>query len=320
MDMLKQLSLAGLVPVIKVKKAEDAVPLCRALKNGGLPVAEITFRTDAAEEAIRLVHQALPDVLLGAGTVLTCDQADRAWNAGAGYIVSPGLNPVVVQHCIDKGYPVLPGCANPSDIESALSLGLKTVKFFPAEALGGLKLIKAMAAPYGDVKFVPTGGINAKNLPEYLAFPKIAACGGSWMVPDDAIEAKDWDLIERLAREAVNVMLGLRLKHIGINNPDAETAVNEAKKLCALMGWQPERDTSTSLFVGDGFEMMKSPFRGTHGHIAIGTANVDRAKWHLEQRGFAFDEDTALFTPDGRMKFIYLKDEIAGFALHLTLA
>ena len=140
MDMLKQLSLAGLVPVIKVKNAEDAVPLCTALKNGGLPVAEITFRTDAAEEAIRLVHEALPDVLLGAGTVLTCEQADKAWQAGAGYIVSPGLNPVVVKHCIDKGYPVLPGCGNPSDIEAAISLGLKTVKFFPAEALGGLKL------------------------------------------------------------------------------------------------------------------------------------------------------------------------------------
>ncbi|MBQ4075071.1 MAG: bifunctional 4-hydroxy-2-oxoglutarate aldolase/2-dehydro-3-deoxy-phosphogluconate aldolase [Clostridia bacterium] len=320
MDMLKQLSLAGLVPVIKVKKAEDAVPLCRALKNGGLPVAEITFRTDAAEEAIRLVHEALPEVLLGAGTVLTCEQADRAWNAGAGYIVAPGLNPVVVKHCIDKGYPVLPGCANPSDIEAALSFGLKTVKFFPAEALGGLKLIKAMAAPYGDVKFVPTGGINEKNLPEYLAFPKIAACGGSWMVPDDAIEAKDWDKIERLAREAVNVMLGLHVKHIGVNNQDAETAVAEAKKLSALLGWPMQKESEKGLFVGESFEMMKTWFRGTHGHIAIGTKNVDRAKWHMEQRGFAFDEETATFTPDGRMKFIYLKDEIAGFAIHLMMA
>lgn len=320
MDMLKQLSLAGLVPVIKVKKAEDAVPLCRALKNGGLPVAEITFRTDAAEEAIRLVHEALPEVLLGAGTVLTTEQADRAWNAGAGYIVAPGLNPVVVKHCIDNGYPVLPGCANPSDIEAALSFGLKTVKFFPAEALGGLKLIKAMAAPYGDVKFVPTGGINEKNLPEYLAFPKIAACGGSWMVPDDAIEAKDWDKIERLAREAVNVMLGLHVKHIGVNNQDAETAVSEAKKLSALLGWPMAKDSDKSLFVGESFEMMKTWFRGTHGHIAIATKNVDRAKWHMEQRGFEFDEDTAAFTPDGRMKFIYLKDEIAGFAIHLMMA
>lgn len=319
MDMLKQLSLAGLVPVIKVKNAADAVPLCRALKNGGLPVAEITFRTDAAEEAIRLVHEALPDVLLGAGTVLTCEQADRAWNAGAGYIVAPGLNPTVVSHCLEKGYPVLPGCANPSDIEAALQLGLKTVKFFPSEALGGLKMIKAMSAPYGDVKFVPTGGINEKNLPEYLAFPKIAACGGSWMVPEDAIAAKDWARIETLARDAVKIMLGLDIVHIGINSEDAETAVNEAKKLAALLGWPLNRDSEKGVFVGERFEMMKTWFRGTHGHIAVGTANVDRAKWHMEQRGFAFDEGTATFTPDGRMKFIYLKDEIGGFAIHLVL-
>jgi len=320
MDMLKKLSLAGLVPVIKVKDAQDAVPLCTALKNGGLPVAEITFRTDAAEEAIRLVHEALPEVLLGAGTVLTCEQADRAWAAGAGYIVSPGLNPVVVKHCIDKGYPVLPGCGNPSDIEAALSLGLKTVKFFPAEALGGLKLIKAMAAPYGDVKFVPTGGINEKNLPEYLAFPKIAACGGSWMVPDDAVEAKDWGRIEALAREAVRIMLDIRIVHIGVNNENEEVTYREAEKLCALFGCPISKDTKKSLFVTSQIEMMKTNYRGTHAHIGIGTKDVERAQWHLEQRGFTFDEDTATFTPDGRKKFIYIHDEIAGFAFHLVMA
>lgn len=319
MDMLKQLSLAGLVPVIKVKNAEDAVPLCRALKNGGLPVAEITFRTDAAEEAIRLVHEALPEVLLGAGTVLTCEQADRAWNAGAGYIVAPGLNPTVVKHCTEKGYPVLPGCANPSDIELALSLGLTTVKFFPSEALGGLKMIKAMSAPYGNVKFVPTGGITEKNLPEYLAFPKIAACGGSWMVPEDAIANKDWDKIEKLAREAVQVMLGFEVVHIGINSADEETAVAEGKKLAALLGWNVQKESAKGLFVGERFEMLKSQVRGTHGHIAVATSNVERARWHMEQRGFTFDDSTATFTADGRMKFIYLNEEFGGFAIHLLL-
>lgn len=319
MDMLKQLSLAGLVPVIKVKHAEDAVPLCKALKDGGLPVAEITFRTDAAEEAIRLVHEALPEVLLGAGTVLTCEQADRAWNAGAGYIVAPGLNPTVVKHCTEKGYPVLPGCANPSDIELALSLGLTTVKFFPSEALGGLKMIKAMSAPYGNVKFVPTGGITEKNLPEYLAFPKIAACGGSWMVPEDAIANKDWDKIEKLAREAVQVMLGFEVVHIGINNADEETAVAEGKKLAALLGWNVQKESTKGLFVGERFEMLKSQVRGTHGHIAVATSNVERARWHMEQRGFTFDDSTATFTADGRMKFIYLNEEFGGFAIHLLL-
>ena len=316
MDMLKKLSLAGLVPVIKVKNAADAVPLCTALSKGGLPVAEITFRTDAAEEAIRLVHEALPEVLLGAGTVLTCEQADRAWAAGAGYIVSPGLNPVVVKHCIEKGYPVLPGCANPSDVEAAIALGLKTVKFFPAEALGGLKLIKAMSAPYGDMMFVPTGGISEKNLCEYLAFPKIAACGGSWMVPEDLINQGAWDKIEALARDAVQKMLGFSIIHIGMNNDNAEAAKAEAEKMSRLLGLPIERESEKGMFIGP-VEMHKLQVRGAHGHIALGTLNVERAQWHLEQRGFTFDESTATFTPDGRKKFIYMNEEIAGFAFHL---
>lgn len=318
MDMFKQLSLAGIVPVIKVKNAQDAVPLCKALSDGGLPVAEITFRTDAAEEAIGLVHDALPDVLLGAGTVLTCEQADRAMNAGAGYIVSPGLNPEVVRHCLAKGYPVLPGCGNPSDIEAALALGLKTVKFFPAEALGGLKLIKAMAAPYGDVTFVPTGGINEKNIAEYLSFPKIVACGGSWMVPEDAIAAQDWERIRELAKNAVSLMLGFTLAHIGINAENAETSIRSAKLLAAALGW-PIKEGNSSNFVGTAVEVMKKQYLGTHGHIAIACNSVDRAMWHLEKRGFAFNMDTAAYTPDGRMKVIYLKDEFAGFAVHFVL-
>lgn len=319
MEIFKQLSLAGLVPVIKVKNAADAVPLCKALKNGGLPVAEITFRTDAAEEAIQLVHKALPEVLLGAGTVLTPEQADRAWAAGASYIVSPGLNPAVVSHCLAKEYPILPGCANPSDIENALGFGLQTVKFFPAEALGGLKMIKAMSAPYGDVQFVPTGGINEKNLPEYMTFPKITACGGSWMVPEDAIATKDWDRIEKLTRNAVNTMLGFEVRHIGINHADEETARRESEKLSLLTGWPIIDKNPEGMTVGREFEMLKETGRGTHGHIAIATCNVDRAKWHLEQRGFLFDEKSICYAADGRMSMVFLKEEIAGFAVHLLL-
>ena len=210
MDILEKLSLAGLVPVIKVDDAADAVPLCRALAEGGLPVAEITFRTAAAEEAIRLVHEQLPEVILCAGTVLTTDQADRAVKAGAAAIVSPGLNPEVVRWCLDHKVPVCPGTSNPSDIEVALSLGLTAVKVFPAEAIGGLKLIKAMAAPYGSMKFMPTGGVNENNMLDYLAFDKIMCCGGSWMVPGDAVKAKDWGRITALTRSAVDKMLGLK--------------------------------------------------------------------------------------------------------------
>ena len=215
MDFLDKLSLAGLVPVIAINDAEDAVPLCRALSEGGLPVAEITFRTAAAEEAIRRVHEELPNVLLCAGTVLTTDQVDRAVKAGAAAIVSPGLNPEVVRYCISKNIPVCPGTANPSDIEVALGFGLKAVKVFPAEAIGGIKLIKSMAAPYGDMRFMPTGGVNENNMLDYLSFGKILCCGGSWMVPKDAVEAKDWARITELTRSAVNKMLGLELRHVG---------------------------------------------------------------------------------------------------------
>lgn len=211
MDIIKAISLRGIVPVIKVSRPEDAVPLCGALSRGGLPVAEITFRTAAAEEAIRRVHGELPDVLLGAGTVLTTEQVDRAADAGAAFIVSPGLNPTVVRHCQSRGLPILPGCACPSDIERALELGLDTVKFFPAETLGGVDAIRAMSAPYGAVKFVPTGGVNERNLAAYLAFDKVLACGGSWMVNEKWINEGNFDQVERATRGAVDAMLGFSL-------------------------------------------------------------------------------------------------------------
>ena len=316
MEFLEKLSLAGLVPVIAIDDAEDAVPLCKALADGGLPVAEITFRTAAAEESIRRVHEELPHVALCAGTVLTTEQVDRAVAAGAAAIVSPGLSVDVVKYCVEKGIPVCPGTGNPSDIEVAISLGLDTVKFFPAEPLGGLKLLKAMAAPYTTMKFMPTGGINENNMLDYLAFDRILCCGGSWMVPGDAVKAKDWDKITELTRSAVNKMLGFEIRHIGINTESAEESMAECKKLAALMG-MPIKEGNSSNFVGTGVEINKYMGRGKHGHIAIGTNSVKRAKWHLEQRGYKFIEDSAV-VKNGKLIAIYLEDEVAGFAVHLV--
>lgn len=205
-NVLDQIQKLGIVPVVVLDDAKDAEPLGKALCEGGLPCAEVTFRTAAAEESIRIMAEKFPEMLVGAGTVLTTEQVDRAVAAGAKFIVSPGLNPRVVKYCVDKGIPVTPGTSNPSDVEAALELGLKVVKFFPAEACGGLNMIKAMAAPYTEVKFMPTGGINPENVKEYLAFDRIIACGGSWMVKGDLIKAGNFEKIKELVAEAVEIV------------------------------------------------------------------------------------------------------------------
>ena len=315
--VLEEFSKIGIIPVIALDNVEDAAPLAKALIDGGLPCAEVTFRTAAAEESIRIMSEQFPEMLVGAGTVLTTEQVDRAVNAGAKFIVSPGLNPKVVKYCVEKGIPVTPGCSNPSDVEVAIELGLEVVKFFPAEAAGGLSMIKSMAAPYTKMKFMPTGGINAKNLTSYLDFKKIIACGGSWMVNKDMIAAKDWDGITKLTREAVSTMLGLTIKHVGINTTGADAATAEADKLAALFGVASD-ENEKSIFVNNLFEVMKFDGRGTHGHIAIQTNYIERAIYHLEKRGFAFDEESKLYDANGNLVLIYLKDEIGGFGIHLS--
>ncbi|HBJ19502.1 MAG TPA: 2-dehydro-3-deoxyphosphogluconate aldolase [Clostridiales bacterium] len=315
--MLKELYEIGLIPVIKIEDPADAVPLAKALIDGGLPAAEITFRTKCAAEAIRNITKTYPEMLVGAGTVLTTEQVDAAIAAGSKFLVSPGLNPKVTAYALSKGITMLPGCSNPSDIEAALELGLTTVKFFPAEAAGGLKMLKAMAAPYGQLTFMPTGGINADNLLDYLKFNKIIACGGSFMVKDDLVKEKKWDEITALTKNAVKTMLGLEFVHMGINNENAEEATKSAR-LFELMFGLTVKEGTKSLFAGDAFEFMKQKGPGTHGHIAIRTNFVDRAMAYFKRMGFAFDESTVTYDDKtGKPKFVYFKDEIAGFAIHL---
>ena len=229
-EILKKVGELGIVPVVKIDNAADAVSLGKALIDGGLPCAEITFRTAAAAEAISNISKAFPDMLVGAGTVLNVEQAKRAVDSGSKFIVSPGFNSTVVDYCVQNNIPITPGCSNPSDIEMALGFNLEVVKFFPAEAFGGLNTLKAMSAPYGMVKFIPTGGIDTKNLNEYLAFPKVLACGGSWMVKDDLIKSGNFAEITRLTREAMSLMLGFELAHIGINMPDADSSLAVTKQ------------------------------------------------------------------------------------------
>ena len=313
--ILEQIGRIGIVPVVKIDRAEDAVPLARALCAGGLPCAEVTFRTDAAAEAIRLMTSGFPRMCVGAGTVLNTAQVDAAVEAGAKFIVSPGFNPKTVKYCIEKNIPVTPGTSSPSDIEQAIELGLEVVKFFPAEQSGGLAKIEAMAAPYVNMRFMPTGGINAKNLTSYLDFDKILACGGSWMVPGDLINEGAWDKIEQLTREAVQTMLGFELAHVGINGADEAEAQKTAERFAFLFG-MPAKAGSGSVFAGTAVEVMKAPFKGKCGHIAIRTNYIERAVNYMSTvLGVEFEEPKR--DEKGRYKAIYLKEEVGGFAVHL---
>ena len=212
MNVSETIQKMGVVPVVVLNDAKDAAPLAKALVEGGLPCAEVTFRTEAAEESIRIMANEFPEMFVGAGTVLTIDQVDRAVAAGAKFIVSPGFDPEIVDYCIEKDIPVYPGCITPSEVAQAVKRGLKVIKFFPAEQFGGVATIKALAAPYTSVMFMPTGGVSAKNLESYLSFDRIVACGGSWMVKGDLVKAGKFDEITELVKEAVQLVADIRSK------------------------------------------------------------------------------------------------------------
>jgi 2-dehydro-3-deoxyphosphogluconate aldolase/(4S)-4-hydroxy-2-oxoglutarate aldolase len=316
-EILEEVGKIGIVPVIRIDDVEQAVPLARALIAGDIPCAEITFRTEQGEEAIRRVARECPEILLGAGTVLSADQVDRAVAAGARFIVSPGFNPKVVAHCVRRGIPVAPGCSTPSDIEQALESGLEAVKFFPAESAGGLPYVKAVAAAYPGLKFMPTGGINADNIGAWLSCEKILACGGSWMVDPALIHAGRFDEITRRCREALQKAHSFSVAHIGINAANEDEARKSAAFLERVFGFSP-RDGNSSIFAGEGIELMKSPRPGRNGHIAVAANNVWRAKAFLERNGLGFNNESA--KPDGKggIASVYLQDELAGFAIHLV--
>ena len=315
--ILQRIYEIGIIPVIAIEDAEQAVPLAKALVAGGLPAAEVTFRTAAGEEAIRRIAKEVPEMLVGAGTVLTKDQADRAMAAGAQFIVSPGFNPEITKYVIEKGGLMMPGTATPGEMEQAMSMGLKVVKFFPAEQNGGVAKLKALAGPYSGLKWMPTGGVNTKNMMDYLNFGQIVACGGTWMVKKELINGQKWDEITAICQEAVKTMLGFELKHIGINCADAAEAEKTAKLFCAAFGFDYKAGNSSD-FAGSAVECMKAPYLGKLGHIAIGTNSVDRAVAYLKGKGFQFNEESRKTDAKGKTKAIYLQDEFGGFAVHLV--
>ncbi len=315
--ILEKVYQIGIVPVIAFNSVDEALPLCKALADGGLPAAEVTFRTACAEECIRKIHDEMPEMLLGAGTVLTTDQADRAIAAGASFIVAPGFDPNVTKHVLDKGCLMMPGTASSGEMQQAMNMGCEVVKYFPAEANGGVAMLKNIGAALKTAKWMCTGGVNAKNVNDYLGYDQIIAVGGTWMCKSDVIKAGQWDKITAMCQEAVDVMLGLELAHIGINSENEEEAMATANMLSSLLSKKVAVGNS-SVFVGNKeFEIMKKPGRGKNGHIAIACNNVDRAIYHLTRRGVKFDL-SSMVTKNGKNTACYLADEVAGFAIHLV--
>ena len=314
MDVLKRLAQSGVVPVVVLDDAKNAVPTAKALVAGGIDVMEITFRTAAAADSIRAVAAECPEVVVGAGTVVTLEQAKLAVECGAKFIVAPGYDEEVVSWCCENNIPVTPGCVTPTEIMMALKHGLKVLKFFPANVYGGLSAVKALAGPFGGVKFIPTGGVNAKNLGEFIADSHVHAVGGSWVCPKDDIAAGNFDKITALCKEARQTLLGFEVVHVGINCPDADSSMDVCKGFQAAFGFGIKEGNSSN-FASTGVEVMKTMFKGDNGHIAIRTNKMVPAIAELERRGFELDMDPN--ADQDSLKAVYLKQQIGGFAVHL---
>ncbi len=316
MEILNRLSAAGVVPVVVIENAKDAVPTAEAMLRGGIDVMEITFRTAAAPDAIRAVSENCPKMLVGAGTVITLEQCKQAVDCGASFIVSPGFNREVVAWCVEHDVAVTPGCVTPTEIMEAMELaGLKVLKFFPANVYGGLSAMKALSGPFGGIKFIPTGGVNAQNLAEYISAPFIHAVGGSWVCPKADISAGHFEKITQLCREARKAVLGFEVAHIGVNCPDAESSLSLCGSFSDAFGFETKPGNSSN-FSTAAIEIMKSNYLGEKGHIAIRTNRMEAAICELAAKGFQIDPDTAKYKGD-RMIAVYLRQEFGGFAVHL---
>ena len=314
MDVLKRLAQSGVVPVVVLEDAKDAVPTAKAMLAGGIDVMEITFRTAAAADSIKAVAQECPDMVVGAGTVINLEQCKLAVECGAKFIVSPGYDEETVAWCCDNGIPVTPGCVTPTEIMMALKHGLKVLKFFPANVYGGLSAIKSLAGPFGGVKFIPTGGVNAQNLAEFISSPYIHAVGGSWICPKADIAAGNFDKITALCKEARKTLLGFEVAHIGINTPDADAAMDVCKAFNDAFDFNVKKGNSSN-FASTGVEVMKTMFKGANGHIAIRTNKMIPAIAEMERRGYELDMDSV--KDKNNIKAVYFKNEIGGFAVHL---
>lgn len=318
MNVLDRIGLAGLVPVVVIDNADDAIPAARALLEAGLDVMEITMRTAAGIQAIKNVRSSVPEMLVGAGTVLTLEKCKESVEAGAQFIVSPGFDAVVVRWCNENGVAVTPGCVTPTEIQQALAEGLTTVKFFPSDVYGGVSAMNALYGPFksAGVRFIPTGGVNNDNLAEYADKPFIHAVGGGWLCKTADITSHNFGAITDAVRKAVDILLGFEVVHTGINLESPEESLNVCHQFTQAFNF-PVKEGNSSNFAGPGIEVLKSKYLGKMGHIAIRTNNISRAIHYLTKRGFEVDMETAKYR-GSQMIAVYLKDEFGGFAVHLV--
>ena len=314
--VLERIADIGMLPVISIDKVERAVPLAQALSRGGLTLMEVMFRTDAAADSIAKIAAACPDFIIGAGTVLTTEQAKLAIASGARFLVSPSFNPQVVEFALNAGVPLVHGCVSPSEVDAACRMGLSVLKFFPAVENGGVKAMGLLNGPYPQVRFVPTGDLTLPLAIELLSYKKTAAAGGDFMLSYADIYVDDYAAIERSAAAALQTYFNFHVAHVGFNQSSKAAADNTAQRLSAVLGLSAQAfDKST--FAGTLFEVMHAPFHHAKGHVAIGTRDATRAYHFLKRRGVKFFEDTVTRDADGRVIAAYLQDDFDGFALHL---
>ncbi|MBP3607791.1 MAG: bifunctional 4-hydroxy-2-oxoglutarate aldolase/2-dehydro-3-deoxy-phosphogluconate aldolase [Treponema sp.] len=320
-DIYEQMRDIGIIPVVAIEDASKAADLAHALVKGGLPASEVTFRTACAEEAIKEMIKAEPNMIVGAGTVLNVEQAERAHKAGAKFIVSPGYNPDVVDYCIKNNIPTMPGISNPTEITACINKGLKYLKLFPAESKGGYKIIDDFGGPFPQISFMPTGGVKTENLSEYAKRKNILCMGGTWMVKKPLIEGEKWDEITQICKDAVKAMHGFYIDHVGINTKDDNDAMSVADTF-ELFGLKKKVGNS-SIFSSDAIEVMKGAGRGTCGHLSVTCNNIERALAYLKQFGFSPVAGTEKWMgKEGAspLKVVYLDKEVGGFAIHLKRA
>jgi 2-dehydro-3-deoxyphosphogluconate aldolase/(4S)-4-hydroxy-2-oxoglutarate aldolase len=317
MNLLEQIKLIGLIPVVAFESADQAVPAAKAMRDAQLDIIEITMRTAAGVESIKRVKSQIPDMIVGAGTVLTLEKAKESVDAGAQFIVMPGYQEDIVAWCVENNVLVLPGCVTPYEIQLALQKGLKVLKFFPAAVYGGLKAMGALNGPFGPggVSFIPTGGVDLKNLSEYVQAPFITAVGGSFLCSSKQLKDGDYAGISKSVAASIDILLGFELGHVGFNTENAEKSDEITKTLTAAFHFAYLPGNSAN-FAGTAVEVVKGAGLGAKGHVAVRTNSIDRAVYYLGKRGYEADMSTVK-TKDGKTTAVYLKDEISGFAFHL---